>query len=46
MMGGLAIARLYTAIMVDAGLGGYTYGAIAFESAIAILSFIALRKTS
>ena len=46
MMGGLAIARLYTAVMADAGLGGYTYGAIAFESAIAILSFIALRKTS
>ena len=46
MMGGLAIARLYTAVMLDGGLGGYTYGALAFEFSIAILSFIALKKNS
>lgn len=46
MMGGLAIARLCTAAMADGALGGYTYGAIAFESAIAVLSFIALRKSA
>ena len=45
MMGGLAVARLYTAVMADGGLGGYTYGAMAFEFATAILSLIALRKS-
>jgi len=44
MLGGLALARLYsTATGVDA-VGSYTYGAMAFEFSMAILAAVSLRK--
>ena len=44
MMGGLALGRLYSTVTGIESVGGYTYGAMAFEFAIAILSALALRK--
>jgi hypothetical protein len=44
MIGGLALSRLsLTAISVDP-VSGYTYGALAFEWALAVLAALALRK--
>jgi hypothetical protein len=44
LLGGLALGRLYSTITGDESVGGYTWGAMAFEFAIAILSLVALRK--
>jgi len=45
MVGGLALARLYSTLTGDEAVGSYTYGAIAFEFTTAILAGVAL-KTS
>lgn len=44
VIGFLAIARLYSAYSADWLVGGYTWGAMAFEFTTAILAAIALRK--
>ena len=43
-IGCLALARLYSAWDADWLVGGYTWGAMAFEFTVAILATIALRK--
>lgn len=43
-IGCLAVARLYSAWDTDWMVAGYTWGALAFEFAVAILAAIALRK--
>lgn len=45
LVGGLALARLYSMATSEDPVAGYTYGAIAFESATAILAAVALRKS-
>ena len=44
LLGGLAVGRLYSTITGDESVGGYTWGAMIFEFAIATLSLVALRK--
>jgi hypothetical protein len=46
LMGGLALARLYSTLTGTEAVGGYTYGAMVFEFATAALAFLALRKSS
>jgi len=43
-IGGLALSRCYWAIAGGTEVGGYTYGAMAFEYTIAILAALALRR--
>jgi hypothetical protein len=43
-IGGLALTRCYWAIAGGTEVGGYTYGAMAFEYTIAILAALALRR--
>ena len=43
-IGGLALSRCYWAIAGGVEVGGYTYGAMAFEYTIAILAALALRR--
>lgn len=43
-VGGLALSRCYWAIAGGTEVGGYTYGAMAFEYTIAILAALALRR--
>ena len=43
-IGCLAVARLYSSYDADWMVGGYTWGAMAFEFATAILAAVALRK--
>jgi hypothetical protein len=45
MVGGLALARLFSAVTSVEPVGSYTYGAIAFEFTTAILAAVALRKS-
>lgn len=45
LVGSLALARLYSTLTGYEPVGTYTYGAIVFESTIAILAAVALRKT-
>ncbi|MEP5568411.1 MAG: DUF4345 family protein [Halioglobus sp.] len=44
VIGCLAFARLYSAYSADWLVGGYTWGALAFEFSTAILAAVALRK--
>jgi hypothetical protein len=44
LVGGLAIARLYSTLTNHEPVGVYTYGAMTFEFATAILAGIALKK--
>ena len=44
VIGCLAFARLYSAYSADWLVGGYTWGAMAFEFSTAILAAVALRK--
>ena len=43
-IGSLAVARLYSSYDADWMVGGYTWGAMAFEFVTAILAAVALRK--
>ncbi|TDG14131.1 DUF4345 domain-containing protein [Seongchinamella unica] len=43
-IGSLALARLYSAWDTQWMVAGYTWGALAFEFAVAVLAAIALRK--
>jgi hypothetical protein len=43
-IGGLALARCFWAFNAAADVGGYTWGAMAYEYTTAILAAIALRK--
>ena len=43
-IGGLALSRCYWAIAAGAEVGGYTYGAMAYEYTTAILAALALRR--
>ena len=45
LVGGLALGRLYSTLTGIEPVGGYTWGAMAFEFLMAILAGIALRKT-
>jgi Domain of unknown function (DUF4345) len=45
LVGGLALARLYSTATGTDPIGGYTYGAMIFEFTTAILAAIALRKS-
>jgi hypothetical protein len=44
LVGGLALARLYSTAMSNEPVAFYTYGAIVFESVTAVLAGVALRK--
>jgi hypothetical protein len=44
LVGGLALARLYSTAMSSDPVASYTYGAIVFESVTAVLAGVALRK--
>jgi len=44
LVGGLALARLYSTLTGVEAVGGYTHGAMVYEFATAILSVIALQK--
>lgn len=44
LLGGLALARLYSTITGTESVGAYTWGAMVFEFATAILAVVALRK--
>ncbi|MAT93789.1 MAG: hypothetical protein CME59_14445 [Halioglobus sp.] len=43
VIGFLAVARLYSALVAAEALGGYTWGAMGYEFATAILAALALR---
>jgi len=43
-IGGLALSRCYWAVTGGAEIGGYTWGAMAYEYTTAILAAVALRK--
>jgi hypothetical protein len=43
LVGGLAVARLYSTVIGSEPVAFYTYGAIAFESVTAVLAGVALR---
>ncbi len=45
LVGGLALARLFTVVTSDAVVGTYTYGAMVYEFTTAILAGLALRKS-
>ena len=45
VIGGLATARLYSTLIGVDPVGGYTWGAMAYEFGTAILAVVALRKT-
>lgn len=45
LVGGLALARLYSTLTSDIPVGSYTYGAMVYEFTTAILAGIALRKS-
>jgi hypothetical protein len=42
-IGSLALGRLYSALIASDPVGGYTYGALCFEFAVAVLAALALR---
>jgi hypothetical protein len=42
-IGSLALGRLYSTLTASDPVGGYTYGALCFEFAIAVLAGVALR---
>jgi hypothetical protein len=44
-IGCLALARLYSAAAADWMVGAYTWGALAFEFSVAVLSGIALKQS-
>jgi hypothetical protein len=44
LVGGLALARLYSTVMSDAPVATYTFGAIIFEGVTAVLAGAALRR--
>jgi hypothetical protein len=44
LVGGLALARLYSTLTGSDTVGSYTYGALVFEFTTAILAALALRK--
>jgi Domain of unknown function (DUF4345) len=44
LVGGLALARLYSTVTSDLPVGSYTYGAMVYEFTTAILAGLALRK--
>jgi hypothetical protein len=44
LVGGLALTRLYSTLIVPEPVGNYTYGALVFEFTTAILAALALRK--
>lgn len=46
VVGGLALGRLVSTLTGTEAVGGYTWGAMAFEFATAALSVVALRKSS
>ena len=46
MMGGLALARAYSAAVGEDPISSYTYGAMGFEFITAALSLVALKKTA
>ena len=46
VVGGLALGRLYSALTVGDTIGNYTYGAIVFEFATAILAGLALKLSA
>jgi hypothetical protein len=46
LVGGLALARLFTLVTSGATVGSYTYGAMAYEFTTAILAGLALRTSS
>ena len=43
-IGGLALTRSYWALTALADIGGYTYGALAYEWTTAVLAALALRR--
>ncbi len=45
LVGGLALARLYSTLTSDLPVGSYTYGAMVYEFTTAILAGLALRKS-
>lgn len=45
LLGGLALARLYSTVTGVDTVTGYTHGALIFEFSIAVLAALALRKT-
>ena len=45
LLGGLALARLYSTVTGADPVTGYTHGALIFEFSIAVLAALALRKT-
>ena len=45
VIGSLALGRLYSTISSSDPVGGYTYGAMAYEFTTAILAGLALRKS-
>jgi hypothetical protein len=45
LVGGLAAGRLYSTMTGMESVGGYTYGAMTFEFSVAILAWMALRKS-
>jgi hypothetical protein len=45
-IGCLALARLYSAAAADWMVGAYTWGALAFEFSVTVLSGIALQRSS
>lgn len=45
LVGGLALARLYSTLTSDIPVGSYTYGAMVYEFSTAILAGLALRKS-
>jgi hypothetical protein len=46
VVGGLALGRLYSTLTVSEAIGDYTYGAIVFEFATAILAVVALKLSA
>jgi hypothetical protein len=44
LVGGLALARLYSTLTSTEAVGSYTYGAMVYEFSTAILAGLALRK--
>lgn len=45
LVGGLALARLFSTLTSVEAVGSYTYGAMAFEFTTAVLAALALRKS-
>jgi hypothetical protein len=45
LVGGLALARLYSTLIGSEAVGSYTYGALVFECTTTFLAGLALRKS-